>query len=87
MRYAFILAERACWPIAVMCTVLKVSTSGFYAWLRHAPSERDRKDERLKVRISESFARSRRTYGSPRVHEDLADEHVVLNLIIRIMRS
>lgn len=87
MRFAFILAEKACWPIAVMCAVLKVSTSGFYAWLRHAPSEHDRKDERLKVRIGESFARSRRTYGSPRVHVDLADEHVGRNRIIRIMQS
>jgi hypothetical protein len=27
-------AERACLPAAVMCTALKVSASGFYAWLR-----------------------------------------------------
>jgi transposase InsO family protein len=87
MRFAFILAEKACWPIAVMCTVLKVSTSGFYAWLRHVPSARDKKDERLKVLIGESFARSRRTYGSPRVHVDLADEHVGRNRIIRLMQA
>src|SRR3954471_10964483 len=59
MRFAFILAERACWPVAVMCAVLKVSASGFYAWLRSVPSARARKDERLKVLIGESFARSR----------------------------
>jgi hypothetical protein len=29
MRFAFILAERACWPVVVMCAVLKVSASGF----------------------------------------------------------
>ena len=40
MRFAFILAERACWPVVVMCAVLKVSASGFYAWLRSAPSAR-----------------------------------------------
>lgn len=39
-RFAFILAEKACWPVMVMCTVLKVSTSGFYVWLRTAPSLR-----------------------------------------------
>jgi putative transposase len=65
MRFAFILAERACWPVAVMCAVLKVSASGFYAWLRSVPSARAKKDERLKVLIGESFARSRQTYGSP----------------------
>src|SRR4051812_18803579 len=87
MRFAFILAERACWPITVMCAVLRVSTSGFYAWLRHVPSVHDKKDDRLKVLIGESFALSRRTYGSPRVHADLADEHVGRNRIIRIMQS
>ena len=87
MRFAFILAEKACWPIAVMCAVLKVSTSGFYAWLRHVPSAHDRKDDRLRVRIGESFALSRRTYGSPRVHADLADEHVGRNRVIRLMQA
>jgi hypothetical protein len=37
--------------------VLKVSASGFYAWLRSTPSARDKKDERLKVLIGESFAK------------------------------
>ncbi len=87
MRYAFILAEKACWPIVVMCAVLKVSTSGFYAWLRHAPSAHATKDERLKILVGESFVRSRKTYGSPRVHADLAGEHVGRNRVIRIMRD
>jgi len=87
MRFAFILAERACWPVAVMCAVLQVSASGFYAWLRSVPSARAQKDERLKVLIGESFARSRQTYGSPRVHVDLAGEHVGRNRVIRLMRG
>ena len=80
MKFTFIAAEKACWPVTVMCRTLDVSTSGFYAWQRRAPSARDRKDGR-------SFARSRRTYGSPRVHVDLADEHVGRNRIIRLMRA
>ncbi|MEO7735242.1 MAG: IS3 family transposase [Kofleriaceae bacterium] len=87
MRFAFILAKRACWPVVVMCAVLKVSASGFYAWLRSTPSARDKKDERLKVLIGESFARSRKTYGSPRVHADLASEHVGRNRVIRLMQD
>ena len=47
MRYAFIAAEKARWPVTVMCTVLKVSTSGFYASLRRVPSARACKDARL----------------------------------------
>jgi putative transposase len=85
--FTFIAAERACWPIVVMCRVLCVSTSGFYAWCRRAPSKHEAKDNRLKVLVGESFARSRRTYGSPRVHQDLAGEHVGRNRIMRIMRA
>ncbi len=87
MRFAFILAERVRWPVVVMCAVLKVSASGFYAWLRSTPSTRDKKDERLKVLIGESFTRSRQTYGSPRMHADLAGEHVGRNRVIRLMRG
>jgi putative transposase len=87
MRFAFILAERACWPVAVMCVVMKVSTSGFYAWLRHAPSKRATVDQRLKVLIRESFDKSRKTYGSPRIHVDLASEHVGRNRVIRLMQA
>ena len=87
MRFAFIQTERATWPVAVMCAVLMVSTSGFYAWQRRTPSAHEQQDERLKVLIGESFARSRRTYGSPRVHADLADEHVGRNRIIRLMQA
>ncbi len=31
MRFAFILAEKAAFPIVVLCAVLGVSPSGFYA--------------------------------------------------------
>lgn len=87
MRFAFIQAEKASWPVTAMCAAMKVSTSGFYAWQRHAPSKRATKDERLKVRIRESFDKSRRTYGSPRIHVDLADEHVGRNRVIRLMQA
>jgi hypothetical protein len=57
------------------------------AWLRSVPSARAKKDERLKVLIGESFARSRQIYGSPRVHADLADERVGRNRVIRLMQG
>lgn len=74
MRYAFIEAEKANEDVAWMCERLGVSASGFYAWRKRAPSTRARKDEQLKVRIKASFEASRRTYGSPRVLEDLREE-------------
>ena len=67
MKFAFILAQKAAFPIAVLCAVLCVSPSGFYAWLARPQSARARSDERLTVEIVAVHARSRRTYGSPRV--------------------
>jgi transposase InsO family protein len=86
MRFAFIQTEKA-WPVTRMCHALQVSASGFYAWRRRAPSKHEKQDDRLKVLIHESFGQSRKTYGSPRVHADLADEHVGRNRIIRLMQG
>jgi len=87
VKFAFIAAEKACWPVTVMCRTLRVSPSGFYAWQHRPSSEHEKKDERLKVLIHESFDKSRKTYGSPRVHVDLAGEHVGRNRVIRLMQS
>lgn len=87
MKFTFIAAEKACWPVAILCRVLEVSRSGFYGWQRRAPSAHARRDARLQVLVGESFARSRRTYGSPRVHADLAGEHVGRNRVMRLMRA
>ena len=89
MRFAFIQAERARWPVRALCAALKVSTSGFYASQGRAPSRRAQRDEVLKVSIRASFEHSRRTYGSPRIYDDLveANEHVGRNRVIRLMRA
>ncbi|MDY7094982.1 MAG: IS3 family transposase [Acidobacteriota bacterium] len=70
MRYAFILAEKAFYPVTILCRVLQVSTSGFYAWLRRKPSDRELQDRRLKAEIAAIHTASRKTYGSPRIHAD-----------------
>ncbi len=89
VRYAFIEAEKANEEVVWMCERLGVSASGFYAWRKRAPSMRTTKDEQLKVRIKAAFDASRRTYGSPRVLEDLREEgeRVGRNRIIRLMRE
>jgi putative transposase len=53
--------------------VLGVSTSGYYAWLKRAPSRRSQEEAELVQGIRASHERSRQTYGSPRVHEDLSE--------------
>jgi putative transposase len=87
MKFAFIQAEKATWPVTALCAAMKVSTSGFYAWQRHAPSKRTTRDELLKLLIQASFDKSRRTYGSPRIHADLAGEKVGRNRVIRLMQA
>lgn len=57
-----------------MCRVFDVSPSGFYAWAKREPSARAIEDARLTVRIRVFHARSKGTYGAPRIHRDLHDE-------------
>ena len=69
--FRFIEAERAYLPVALLCRVLGVSRSGYYAWRDRPPSERSRQDAALSGKIREIHKRSRQTYGSPRVHAEL----------------
>ena len=62
------------YPIAAMCRVLGVSSSGYYAWLNREPSVRARTDQRLTNRIEEIHQFSRGTYGAPRIHVELQQE-------------
>ncbi len=89
MRFAFIDAEKARFPVTVMCRVLKVSRSGFYAWRRREPSARRRADEQLMALISEFHRRSRGCYGSVRVHRDIRDSghKAGRHRVARLMRA
>jgi len=71
MRYPFIAAEKARYPVTALCRVLRVSTSGFYAWLRRHPSARANAAAKLHAAIKSAFDESRGTYGSPRLHAEL----------------
>lgn len=59
-------------PAAALCRALGVSRSGYYNWLKAAPSARAREDEHLKLLITAVHRQSRETYGSPRVKTELA---------------
>ena len=71
MRYPFVRAEKALYPVSVLCRVLQVSRSGFYAWLSQGESCRQHQDRQLLPQIRVAFEASRRTYGSPRVFREL----------------
>lgn len=69
--FGFIDAEKVSYPVSLLCRVLKVSRSGYYAWKDRPPSQRARADAALTERIGRVHQDSRETYGSPRVHAEL----------------
>lgn len=71
MRFTFILAEKAFYPIAVLCRVLKVSRSGFHAWVVRPPSSQEVANRQLTVQVAAIHRESRCTYGSPRITQEL----------------
>jgi putative transposase len=71
VKFAFIDAERATWPVQILCFVLGVSCSGFYAWKRRPLSPRAIEDAKLVVDIRAAHKLGRGAYGSPRVHRAL----------------
>lgn len=91
MKFAYVAAEKArsVFKVTEVCRALRVSPSGYYAWCKRQPSKHAKKDIELRVLIRAAFEQSRRTYGSPRIHEDLveAGEHVGCNRVIRIMQE
>ena len=66
-----------------------VTRAGYYAWRRRGDSARRRQDRGLLVQIQALFERSRRTYGSPRIHRALAagGVHVSRRRVARLMRE
>ena len=70
-QYRFIQEEKAVFPVVMLCRVLRVARSAYYAWARRGVSARARADERLTVQITDAYTRSWRTYGAPRVHAEL----------------
>ena len=89
MRFAFIEAEKATFPITPCCAVLGVSRAGFYAWRTRPPSARAGADQRLAVEVAAIHAESRQRYGSPRVHYELGQrqQHVGRKRVARLMRA
>ena len=69
--FKLIAAEKANHPIDLMCRVLGVSRSGFYAWATRAPSDRQLHDAWLTGQILEIHKETRGVYGAPRIQAEL----------------
>ena len=77
--------------IATLCANLEVSPSGFYDWdrRRQRPGARSLEDQTLVEQITAIHAKSRQTYGSPRIVDELRDLGLRhgRNRIARLMKS
>lgn len=89
MRFAFIDAQQASFSICALCRAMEVARSGYYAWAARLACARKREDRVLAVHIAAAFARSRRTYGSPRMLKELREDghRVGRRRTARIMRE
>lgn len=89
--YRHISAERAhcAFPVSLMCELLGVSESGYFAWSRRPPSDRELSDAWLTERIRRIHGASGGRYGSPRVHAMLAREGIGVGRkrVERLMRA
>lgn len=88
MKFAFI-AQEVAFPVETMCRVLGVTRSGFYAWKKRPKPARVRSDAQLTVKVVAAHQRSRKTYGSPRVHRELKAQGVRVGKkrVERLMRE
>ena len=68
MKFGFVDEHRHLWPVRVMCTVLGLSVSGYYAWRSRVESPRAAANRVLLEDIRRIHGESSGTYGSPRIH-------------------
>jgi putative transposase len=89
MRFQWIDQHGKEFEVRMMCRMLQVSRSGYYAWRDRPVSGRRARQEQLTERIREIHVGSRGTYGSPRVHAELLDRDVkvCLNTVARLMKQ
>ena len=69
-----VAANQADFPVRTMCRVLKVSSSGFYAWRDRPPSRRATDHAVLTERIRQIHVASDDNYSSPNIHAELRHE-------------
>jgi transposase InsO family protein len=89
VKFAFISEEKVAFPVAVLCRLLVVSPSGYYASQGRPVSAHARRDQELAERVSAVHLGSRRRYGSPRVHAELqaSGERVGRKRVARLMHE
>jgi putative transposase len=89
VRFEVIHSYRAIFSVERMCQVFDVSPSGYYAWRGWPASQRTQENESLVKEIKDIYEKSRKTYGSPRVHAELLARgfQVGKNRVAQLMRA
>ena len=89
MRYRFIRGHANEFPIGLMCKVLQVARSAFYAWRRRPASKTTVARTALVEKIRNIHGDSRQTYGSPRIHKELEARGTgcSVNHVAKVMRD
>ena len=88
--FSFIAAEKADYPVAVMCRMFGVNRTSFHDWERRTPSDRTLSDAFLTEKIRQIHQDSRGVYGAPRIHAELRLEHnigVGRKRVARLMKA
>jgi transposase InsO family protein len=91
VRFDFVHSQREQYPLELLCRMLEVSRSGYYAWLKRQgqePGKREKRRMELVERIHLVHEQSRRTYGSPRVYQELKalGQSVCENTVAKLMK-
>jgi transposase InsO family protein len=89
VKYAFIDEHSEEFPVGLMCRVMGVSKSGYFAWCKRDESPREARKNALVVKIAQIHQGSRSTYGSPRVYRVLKGmgEKCSKGTVERLMRK
>lgn len=74
MKYQFIAEHATEYPVRRQCQVLEVAQSGYYAWRKRKPSQRQQADEQLLSEIQVIYQQHQHRYGSPRIHAVLKEQ-------------
>jgi putative transposase len=91
VKYAWIREHRDSFPVNVMCEVLEVSSSGYYAWRDRPPSPRAQRHEQIQQAVQQVHGESYGIYGSHKITRELRDrpdlESACRNTVSRAMRE
>jgi putative transposase len=89
VRFQFIAVERAHHSLCLLCRCMRVTRSGFYAWVTRAPSARATRDAELRGLVQASFDASDGRYGRPRILRDIKAKagRVSRKRVIRLMQA